>query len=176
MEEKRPNRWFAKRRDFFVRKVIDEFFQLNQSFKAIYQLYTRCPTPQSWACSDLMDEQGIEVREKIWANLTDMGGTENSKGPLWRLKDSCHLVWPEGEAEQDASGSLVDWLIGSIFHEAMKLKENIYLLNRYGPAACRMKEMDVEVPVTPASSRSNGPRVVNMIDVQGSRGECSARS
>jgi len=26
----------------------------------------------------------------------------------------------------------VDWLIGSLFHEAMKLKENIYLISKYG--------------------------------------------
>ena len=97
---------------------------------------------------------------------TVMLGAENAKGPLWRLKDSCHLIWPEDENEHDVSGSLVDWLVGSIFHEAMKLKENIYLLNRYGPAACRMKELPVEVPVTPSSRQSDLPRVENMIDVQ----------
>lgn len=161
------NNWFEKRRDFFVRKVIDEFFQLTQTFQSTYLLYLECPTPQSWVCSDLLENHAAAVREKIWEKLTEMVGAENAKGPLWRLKDSCHLVWPEGEKEHDVSGSLVDWLIGSIFHESMKLKENIYLLNRYGPAACRMKELPVDVPVTPTSGRSDLPRLENMIDVQG---------
>ena len=33
---------------------------------------------------------------------------------------------------------MIDWFIGSIFHEAMKLKENIYILNSYGPSASRI--------------------------------------
>ncbi len=161
------NTWFEKRRDFFVRKVIDEFFQLNSSFQAIYLLYIECRTPQSWVCSDLLEDEAGEIREKIWNSLTGMVGSESAKGPLWRLKDSCHLVWPEDDAEHDVSGSLVDWLIGSIFHEAMKLKENMYLLNRYGPAACRMKELPVDAPVTPATRYTDAPRVDTMIDVQG---------
>ena len=166
-EQNMRNNWFEKRRDFFVRKVIDEFFQLNRSFQATYLLYIECRTPQSWTCSDLMESHAGEVREKIWKSLTQMVGSENAKGPLWRLKDSCHLVWPEGNTKQDVSGSLVDWLIGSIFHEAMKLKENIYLLKSYGPAACRMKELPVDVPMTPLSGRYEVPRLENMLDVQG---------
>ena len=83
------------------------------------------------------------------------------------MKDLCHLVWPEGGSDRYRSGSLVDWLIGSIFHEAMKLKENVYLLVRYGTAVDKMKKYSVDIPLTAQSAWASAPRLENMIDVQG---------
>ncbi len=162
-----PNKWFEKRRDFFVRKAIEEFFLLHSSFQDIYEIYAECRNPYQGGCSDFFDNEPGDKWAETWDLMTLMVGSENNKGPLWRLKDLCHLVWPEDKQEQDGGGSLVDWLIGSIFHEAMKLKENMYLLNRYGPAVCKMKEQSIDIPVSPMSIHSSVPKLESMIDVQG---------
>jgi hypothetical protein len=162
-----PNKWFEKRQDFFVRKVIDDFFAMYGSFQDVYTIYLQCRDPYPLAgCDPLVTGSGAHL-VMIWDQLTQMVGTENDKGPLWLLKDLCHLVWPERTYDRDRSGSLVDWLIGSIFHEAMKLKENVYLLNRYGSAAYKMKEYPIDIPVTAMSARAGVQRLENMIDVQG---------
>jgi hypothetical protein len=64
-----------------------------------------------------------------------MVGTEVEKGPLWRLKDLCQQIWPEDSREQHFGDSLIEWLISSIFHEAVKLKEDVHILNSYASAA-----------------------------------------
>jgi len=161
------NRWFEKRSDFFVRQVIEDFFRLVVSFQDVYLIYLECRDPWTGSSADLCNNERGESRARLWDRLTMMVGSENEKGPLWRLKDLCHLVWPENDEHEDVSGDLVDWLVGSIFHESMKLKENIYLLNRYGPAAYRMRKRPTDL--SPFSLPGSGPvaPLDNMIDVQG---------
>lgn len=161
------NRWFEKRRDFFVRKVIDDFFSMYCSFQDVYAIYLQCREPFPLAGSNHFTSGSGGNMGKILERMTLLVGSENDKGPLWRLKDLCHLVWPEETYEHDRSGSLVDWLIGSIFHESMKLKENVYLLNRYGTAAYKMKEHPIDIPVTALSVRAAMPRLESMVDMQG---------
>ena len=72
---------------------------------------------------------------RLQEGLAAMVGTERDNGPLWRLKDLCHRIWPQERRAEHVRGALVDWLIGSLFHEAMKLKEDLYLLAAYTPAA-----------------------------------------
>lgn len=158
--------WFAQRRNHFVRQVVDEFFHFVRSFQRLYGIYLDCRSPQGHACSDLLSVESDQARGQIWNQLVQMIGKESDKGPIWQLKDLCHLVWPENDREQNGHGSLIDWLLGSVFHEAMKLKENIYLLNTYGPAAVRIKErspgnrMQVLRPTGPF------PQLSSMVDVE----------
>lgn len=163
------NRWFEKRRDFFTRQLVEDFFRVKFAFQETYLVYLECRTPGELDCSGLLDEQAVEQRRQLWDHLVRMVGSENEKGPLWHLKDLCHMVWPGVEHEHDASGSLFDWLVGSIFHETMKLKENIYLLDRYGPAACRIKERPLEVGSSVASGVHTRPEhsMESIVDVQG---------
>jgi len=161
------NKWFEQRRDFFVRKVIDDFFSMYGSFQEVYAIYLQCRDPFPLAGADHLSPGSGGKMITIWDMLTRLVGSENDKGPFWRLKDLCHLVWPEETYDHDRSGSLVDWLIGSIFHESMKLKENVYLLNRYGSAAYKIKERPMDIPVTALSARAAIPRLENMVDVQG---------
>ncbi|RIL07763.1 MAG: hypothetical protein DCC71_02020 [Proteobacteria bacterium] len=56
------------------------------------------------------------------------GDTEAS--PLFRLKELCHALFRAGELGGDA---LFDLAVGSLFHEAMKLRENLYQLEVYAP-------------------------------------------
>lgn len=56
---------------------------------------------------------------------------------LFGLKEECHALFrkagrPAGEVL--FGEDLFDVLIGSIFHETMKIKENCYILEHYGPA------------------------------------------
>lgn len=137
--------WFEQRRDFFVCQLFADFFAITRSFQEVYQSYRTCSTAGSGGCCDLLTMQNEGLRCTIWDQLTLMVGTEKEKGPLWHLKDLCHRIWPESEQSQNVEGSLIDWFIGSIFHEAMKLKEDVYLLNSYGPAAFKVSDPNVRL-------------------------------
>ncbi|UCD70873.1 MAG: hypothetical protein JSW70_07680 [Syntrophobacterales bacterium] len=64
------------------------------------------------------------------AKLVDATGS----GPLFDLKERCHSRFRYKETEPyNEKEKLFDLTIGSIFHEAMKLKENLYQLEVYGP-------------------------------------------
>jgi tetratricopeptide (TPR) repeat protein len=63
-----------------------------------------------------------------------VGDTEASV--LFRLKERCHAVFRAGELGSDPlmpRVALFDLAIGSLFHEAMKLRENFYQLEVYAP-------------------------------------------
>jgi len=54
--------------------------------------------------------------------------------PLFNLKESCHMLFryaKEGNCSDEEK--LLDIAIGSIFHEAMKIRENLYQLEVYRP-------------------------------------------
>jgi tetratricopeptide (TPR) repeat protein len=58
-------------------------------------------------------------------------GTESNKGSLWNLKDNAHLLFRNDISQLFFYERVFDWTLGSIFHESMKLKEDIYLLEVY---------------------------------------------
>jgi tetratricopeptide (TPR) repeat protein len=60
------------------------------------------------------------------------GDTEASV--LYRLKERCHALFRSGARGEDLPRvALFDLTIGSLFHEAMKLRENFYQLEVYAP-------------------------------------------
>ncbi|MFQ5843039.1 MAG: hypothetical protein ACE5I8_11450 [Thermodesulfobacteriota bacterium] len=61
--------------------------------------------------------------------------------PFFDLKERCHsrFRYQEGEPCNEKE-KLFDLTIGSIFHEAMKLKENLYQLEVYGPRYLELEE------------------------------------
>jgi hypothetical protein len=134
--------WFERRRHFFMRQVYDDFFGIMRAFQDVYWMFLDCRESGSSVEFDLLVPDNENIRNRIWDKLTVMVGTELEKGPLWQLKDLCHRMWPEGASSTTFEGTLVDWFIGSIFHEAMKLKENIYILCSYGPAALKKRETE----------------------------------
>lgn len=89
----------------------------------------------------LLHHHGETARCKIWDQLNRIIGEESDKGPLWNLRELCHRVWPEGEHGENIEGSLIDWLMGSIFHEAVRLREDVHILNNYGNAAFKDQQM-----------------------------------
>ncbi len=61
--------------------------------------------------------------------------------PLFDLKERCHSRFRYQEGERfNEKEKLFDLTIGSIFHEAMKLKENLYQLEVYGPRYLELEE------------------------------------
>ena len=60
-------------------------------------------------------------------------GDQQEKGVLWCLKGRCHRLWSDVNPDQGLD-SFFDWMIGAIFHEAMKLKENAYMIECYAPS------------------------------------------
>lgn len=129
--------WFQRQRDFFIRQIFSDFFFLLRSFQEMYGSYCRCRTSKRGDACCLLAEGPGQEKCSIWEQLSVMVGTEVAKGPLWLLKDLCQQIWPEGSREQelDIEDSLIEWLIGSIFHEAIKLKEDVHILNSYASAA-----------------------------------------
>ncbi|MDR2801371.1 MAG: hypothetical protein LBB52_08965 [Desulfovibrio sp.] len=59
-------------------------------------------------------------------------GNSWDKGLLWRLKDGTHNL---RRREEDPSSvlSMLDWCIGYIFHECLKLLENVHVDRNYSP-------------------------------------------
>ncbi len=151
--------WFEGRRDHFLCQVVMDFFSFAQSFIRLYEEYLACGRLEAGRLRmDLLATRTGENRQRIWEQLAHMIGSETGKGELWQLKDLCHQIWPGQDQSGSVHGALLDWLVGSVFHEAMKLKENIYLLNTYGPAARRLRRLSPRDPAL--------PRLSAMVDVE----------
>lgn len=119
MSTEKRNNWLEDRRDLFVCNLLREFYKTYSSFLALYEAY-------------------IASQELSFADVEHLVGSESSKGSLWRLKDRCHQLWRAADPKRDLHGCLLDWMLGSLFHEAMKLKENVYMYQFYGPVAQEM--------------------------------------
>lgn len=107
------NRWLMQRRSYHIMGLYRDFFRVFLKFGSIYLAY-------------------LEKTAIPFAALEELIGSENAKGRLWRLKDRCHLLW-KNDGDRNIESCLLDLVLGSLFHECMKLKENIYLLERYRP-------------------------------------------
>jgi len=109
------NRWFEERKELFFRNLVRNFLESKIFFDDLYQYYKNNDTI-------------LFERMDFWV------GTEIKKGPLWNLKDNCHNIFRKSESKINLSEYLFDWTLGSIFHEGMKLKEDVYQLEVYLPS------------------------------------------
>jgi hypothetical protein len=116
------NKWLLEdRRDLFIRGMVEKFLEARAFFGQIYEKYKK--------------EKGISFKEMdYWV------GTELKKGPLWSLKDECHALFRHNESEIGLCEHFFDWTFGSIFHECMKLKEDIYQIEAYKPVYLQFKQ------------------------------------
>ncbi len=112
--EHRENPWLESKRDILLRDVVHYFIEAKLYADMLYKKHgTTTTLPYG-----LLDE---------WV------GSENAKGLLWNLKDLCHDVFRNRGSKSNVAEYLFDWIIGSIFHEAMKLKEDAYQVENYMP-------------------------------------------
>lgn len=124
--------WFGGRREFFVCQVFARSLHLIAWFQRLYDRYLEDCLHGHLAPMPAPAREWHAVQIELLQQFTLMVGTEEENGPLWQLKDLCHRIWPQEDQEQQTHGVFLDWLVGSLFHECMKLKENLYLLSNYG--------------------------------------------
>ncbi len=108
------NDWLSDRRDLYVRNIVKDFFLSYDFFQELETRFTK-------------EGLGYEGMDQ-WV------GTQKARGTLWQLKDLCHDLWKNTEPDENPDTFMFDWMIGTLFHEAMKLKENLYVLMHYQPA------------------------------------------
>jgi hypothetical protein len=71
---------------------------------------------------------------------------DDERSVLFRLKERCHALFrgeSEGRLEIGAS-ALFDLAVGSLFHEAMKLRENLYQADVYAPKVAALRAAGVK--------------------------------
>jgi hypothetical protein len=106
--------WLEQRKDIFVRNLVQDFFTAKHYFDDVRMQYKKKGSlPYS-----MLD---------VWI------GTETDKGPLWSLKEQSHRLYRKNRQTISLYENLFDWVVGSIFHESMKLKEDIYQIESYKP-------------------------------------------
>ena len=106
--------WIEQRKDIFVRNMVQDFFSAKSYF----------------------DGMKTHLRKKAvlpYSMLESWIGTETDKGPLWKLKEQSHRLYRNNSASISLYENLFDWVVGSVFHEAMKLKEDTYQIESYKP-------------------------------------------
>jgi tetratricopeptide (TPR) repeat protein len=73
--------------------------------------------------------------ELRFAEVTRLVG-DSEESVLYRLKESCHGLFRRATSDGDVRmrrEALFDLAVGSLFHEAMKFRENFYQREVYGP-------------------------------------------
>jgi len=105
--------WLRAKRQEFVCDVLRDFCMASKTLNEEFSYYDQC----------------FRVRFDV---LRDLIGEEMNKGLLWRLKDTSHHLF-RGDPEVPLIGKILDWAIGYIFHEGMKLKEDAYQSENYVP-------------------------------------------
>jgi len=71
---------------------------------------------------------------------------DDERSVLFRLKERCHALFRSGAAEGEleiGASALFDLAVGSLFHEAMKLRENLYQADVYAPKVAALRARGV---------------------------------
>lgn len=68
-----------------------------------------------------------------YAVLREVLGDQMDRGILWRLKDTAHHLLRDAPGSP-VSGRLLDWTVGYIFHETLKLLEDAHQHQYYAPS------------------------------------------
>ena len=115
--------WIKMKKPQFVRDVLRDFCKAAKALEEQFQAFD--------------DHGAIDFMV-----LRDLLGEERNKGLLWRLKDTAHHVF---RSDRDARlvGQFLDWCVGYIFHETVKLKEDAYQQQTYASWCLDMQAQDL---------------------------------
>jgi tetratricopeptide (TPR) repeat protein len=103
----------SRMKDIEIVEIVKRFLRSALIFKEVLKEYNQ-GNPKSSTVEKLVD-------------------TARSS-PLFDLKERCHALFRYKDVEPfNEKERLFDLTVGSIFHESMKLKENLYQLEVYGP-------------------------------------------
>ncbi len=105
--------WIKGKRCEFARDVLRDFCLASRELEHRFLEY------ETWQKLD-------------FEALRSLTGEEMDKGLLWRLKDTAHHLF-RNSLDTDITGKFLDWGLGYIFHETIKLKEDAYQLSHYAP-------------------------------------------
>jgi len=61
---------------------------------------------------------------------------------LFALKEDCHSLFRRGETGVSEKEQIFDLTVGTLFHMAMKMREDLYQLEFYGPKVSRLSERE----------------------------------
>jgi tetratricopeptide (TPR) repeat protein len=92
--------------------------------------------------SEIAFQEIFKKFKKGRLRFLDIGVWVDDKGQslLYSLKEQCHSLFRDkGKKPIHKNGWLLDLVIGSIFHEAMKLRENLYQMEVYRPKYLQYK-------------------------------------
>ncbi|MDQ7831751.1 MAG: hypothetical protein RDU30_08460 [Desulfovibrionaceae bacterium] len=105
--------WLREKHDEFVRDLVRDFCLSARILEEHFRDFDR----------------GAGM---VFEGLRDLLGEQMNKGLLWRLKDTAHHLFRDRD-DKNPVGQFLDWCIGYIFHETMKLKEDAYQQQNYAP-------------------------------------------
>lgn len=101
------------KKNWTILEIVRDLLRSYVQFKSIYEKY----------------KKNILHFDDLNEFVTDKDPTL----PLFHLKESCHLLFRSQGEECSDEEKLLDLAVGSIFHEAMKIRENLYQLEVYRP-------------------------------------------
>lgn len=120
--------WLLSKHESFVRDVLRDFCHIASALENHFSDYDATGSVSFHFFDDIL-------------------GRQNSKGMLWRLKDTSHLLFRNETSQQfSVLGEYLDWALGYIFHECIKLKEDAYQQMNYKP---RFKQLQLSSVLTP---------------------------
>jgi hypothetical protein len=118
-------RWFQERKEILIRELVASFVEAWCTFNALYRRQKDEGKPHYAA----------------WESWI---GTENRKGHLWRLKDLSQSIVRRPGSNPSMHEVLLDWTLGAIFHECLKIREDLFQLSH--PLDVGEKTAEDELP------------------------------
>ena len=117
--------WRRVKRPAFMRDVLRDFCLTSRALKQEFEVL----------------ESGGAVS---FPAVRDLLGWEMDKGLLWRLKDTSHHLF-RSSLETSPIARRLDWCVGYIFHETIKLKEDAYQQATYGQTHRELLEEELQL-------------------------------
>lgn len=134
-------KWITAKLPEFVRDVIRDFCLASCELEREFRRFDR---------SGHVD----------FSQLKNLLGQEMNKGLLWRLKDTAHVLFKHDDRPgAQTLGQFLDWSVGYIFHDAMKLKEDAYQQQNYAPWFRQMQGKE-----QPGSHMAIGEELFGVLD------------
>ena len=114
-----PPHWERRERERKVMEIVRSFLLVYLAFRRLREEYQK----GSLRFSDL-------------ARFVD----DRGQSTLFTLKENCHSLFRRSDEGVSEKEQVFDLLVGTLFHLAMKLREDLYQLEFHGPKVTRLSE------------------------------------
>lgn len=119
------NNWTPREKDRQIVELVRIFFLAITTFRELYQRHKN----KSLHFADM-------------AKFVD----DRGQSLLFRLKELSRILYRQNSSQISEREQLFDLLVGSIFHLAMKMREDLYQLEFYGPKYLAFLEKESHTP------------------------------